>query len=140
MLEHVDLVLLDVKAVDENVHKTLTGRNNKGVFQFLDLCETLSKDVVIRHVMVPTINDDAQSVAGLSEKLQAYTCIERIDVLPYHTQGTFKWENLNEIAPLKGVPAMNKTLAKDYEKTLNECLKSFSKTPVAPRYGSQKHK
>ena len=89
-----DLLMLDIKSVSNEKCKELTGQGNENAFAFLDYCEWYKKSVWIRHVLVPgetIIPDDLHSLA---QKLKQYDCIDRVELLPFHKMGEFKWKEL----------------------------------------------
>jgi len=89
-----DLLMLDIKAADSEKCKALTGQGNENAFAFLDFCDWYKKAVWIRHVLVPgeTLVDD--DLKALAERLKAYDCIERVELLPFHKMGEYKWKEL----------------------------------------------
>jgi pyruvate formate lyase activating enzyme len=100
-LRQTDYVLLDIKHMVDEKHKILTGRHNDLVFKFADYIKTLTLDIWIRHVVVPTYTTDIEDV----EKLSLYIAslgknVKRIDILPYHTMGIYKWDELGFDYPL----------------------------------------
>ena len=99
-----DLILLDIKALDPDLCRTVTGQDGSGAKALLDYCQSIGKPVGIRHVMVPgyTLNDAA--LQALADFLTSYTCIERVDPLPFHQMGSHKWESLQIPYPLKDCP------------------------------------
>ena len=104
LMEVTDLFMLDIKEIDEEEHRKLTGQTNKNI---LDMARCLSehgKKMWIRHVLVPGITDDEASLVRLHDFLCSLSNIERIDVLPYHTLGTFKYEKLGIAYPLRDTP------------------------------------
>lgn len=98
-----DLVLLDIKHIDEERHKSLTGRSNKNVLELARYLSDTGKPVWIRHVLVPGITDDEESLSRLSEFLRTLKNVERVEVLPYHSLGAYKWKALGLNYPLEGV-------------------------------------
>jgi pyruvate formate lyase activating enzyme len=95
VLGHTDLVLLDIKAFDEKIHKDVTGASNKRVLDFLRLCEEMAKIVWVRFVLVPGLTDDPKDIKSLADFLHRFDCVEKIDVLPFHKTGEYKWADLN---------------------------------------------
>lgn len=104
---YIDLILLDVKALEEEKYKEMTNHSIKDFLKFLNDCERNKKRVWIRQVIVPGINDQEQYILDLKTFLKKYTVIERIDLLPYHLLGIEKYQKLNLSYPLKNTPAMN---------------------------------
>ena len=98
-----DLVLLDVKEIDDNKHKSLTGVTNSNTLDMAKYLSEIGKPVWIRHVLVPSLSDNDEDLKELSTFLKTLTNIQRIEVLPYHTMGIFKWEQLGIKYPLEGV-------------------------------------
>jgi pyruvate formate lyase activating enzyme len=90
----IDLVLLDIKAITPELHKRLTSQPNEPVLQFAKRLAALKLPVWVRFVLVPGWTDDMGEV----EKVAAFTAslgnVQRVDVLPFHQMGKFKWEKL----------------------------------------------
>ena len=108
MLKYTDLFLLDIKHIDDEAHKKLTGQSNKNI---LDLARYLSdkkKPVWIRHVLVPGITDKEEDLKKLHEFIESLDNVERVEVLPYHTLGIFKWKELGIPYSLEDVPTPTK--------------------------------
>ena len=103
-----DLVLLDIKHMDPDAHKQLTGHENAPVFAFLSYLNEHQIPVWIRHVVVPEITYDDDELHALGTYLKGFTNIEKIEVLPYHTLGKMKYENLGIEYPLKNIPELTK--------------------------------
>lgn len=95
-VEKADLLLLDIKSLDPRLCAELTGRNNSNALETLDLRENLGKDVWIRHVVVPGYTLDYERLDELAGYLSRYHCIKRVDLLPFHKLGEFKWRELGE--------------------------------------------
>ena len=94
LLKYADLVLLDIKHIDDQAHRQFVGISNKQVLKFAQLLDELKVPTVIRHVLLPTINDDETNLVNLRKYLDQLTNIVGIDILPYHKAGTIKWEKL----------------------------------------------
>lgn len=104
LMEVTDLVLLDIKQIDNEKHKLLAGHPNTNILAFARYLDSIHKPVWIRHVTIPGINDSDQELERLDQFLQERKNIQRVDVLPYHTMGMYKWEALGLEYPLKDVP------------------------------------
>ena len=119
VLKYVDLVMMDIKAIEEDKYTIMTGQNIKESIEFLNLCQKLKKRIWIRQVIVPGINDSEEYIKKLKLFLNNYD-IEKVEFLPYTTIGIPKYEKLNIKYRLDGVPAMDKEkceqLYKLYEK------------------------
>ena len=107
-----DLVLLDIKHIDPQGHKALTGHDNAGILAFAKYLDQKKVPVWIRHVVVPGITDNEEQLTRLGIFLAGLSNVEALDVLPYHIMGVVKYEKLNIPYPLKGVPAATKEQAK----------------------------
>ena len=105
LLAVTDLVMLDIKHIDDEAHKKLTGQSNENVLAFAKFLSEKGKATWIRHVLVPNITDDDNSLIRLREFIDTLTAVEKVEVLPYHTMGTVKYEKLGIEYPLKGVDA-----------------------------------
>lgn len=102
-----DLILFDVKTVDDSIHKDYIGVTRDHNARFLDYLQEIGKPVWLRHVVVPGITDDDARLNALAEYLKPYTVIERVEVLPYHTMGAFKYESMGLPYPLEGVEPLS---------------------------------
>lgn len=103
LMEVTDLVMLDIKEIDPEKHKALTGQTNENILALADWLSDHGKAMWIRHVLVPDLTDDEEGLQALRAKLDQWTNVERVEILPYHTLGLFKWENLGIAYPLEGV-------------------------------------
>lgn len=103
LMEVTDLVLLDMKEMDNKKHKTMTGVTNENILDMARYLSDIGKPMWIRHVLVPDKSDDDEDLKQLSYFLKTLSNIERVEVLPYHTLGVFKWERLGLTYPLEGV-------------------------------------
>lgn len=108
LIDETDLVLLDVKTFDDALHPTLTGQSRTNNQQLLDYLETQHKPTWIRHVVVPTLTDDDSRLHALATHISKYACVERVEILPYHTMGVHKYEALGIPYPLAGVEPLSR--------------------------------
>ena len=104
LMQSTDLVLLDIKHIDSEKHRWLTGHSNENILDCARYLSEIEKPVWIRHVLVPGITDDEEQLKQLRQMLDTLHNIKKVEVLPYHTLGTFKWENLGIPYSLKDVP------------------------------------
>ena len=103
LMKVTDLVMLDIKHMDDEAHRELTGQTNTNI---LDMARCLSdngKAMWIRHVLVPGITDDEGQLKRLRKFIDTLNTVERVEVLPYHTLGVFKWKELGIPYRLEGV-------------------------------------
>lgn len=108
LMTMTDLVMLDIKHIDPVKHKELTQQPNDGILAFVEYLEEKNVDMWIRHVVVPGITDDEESLYRLGYFIGKFHNLKALDVLPYHTMGESKYEQLGIPYKLKGVPAMEK--------------------------------
>ena len=94
LMKYTDLVLLDIKHIDNDAHKRLTGWENENILDCARYLSDIHKPVWIRHVLVPGINDDDESLHKLRSFIDTLSNVERVEVLPYHDLGVYKWEQL----------------------------------------------
>ena len=111
LMEVTDLVMLDIKHIDPEAHKELTGHDNAGVLAFARYLDEKKVDTWIRHVVVPGITDKQDAWLRLGSFLGTLSNVKALDVLPYHVMGVSKYEQLGIDYPLQGVPAATKDLA-----------------------------
>lgn len=106
VLDVTDLVLLDIKTVDDDLHLRLTAHNRTHNHQMLEYLQAQDKPVWIRHVVTPGINDDDEHLLATAHYIARYSVVERVDILPYHTLGAYKYESMGIAYPLAGTPAL----------------------------------
>ncbi len=114
-----DTILLDIKHIDDEEHRKLTRFSNENILDCARYLSEIAKPVWIRHVLVPGITDVDAYLHRLHDFLSTLKNIERIDVLPYHTLGTFKYEKLGIEYPLADVPTPTKERVDNARKILN---------------------
>lgn len=119
LLNYTDLVLLDIKHIDDEEHKKLTGQSNKNVLNFAQKLSEMGKDAWIRHVLVPKITDSDEYLKKLATFIKNLKTVKKVEVLPYHTMGEVKYEKLKMEYPLKGVPTPTKERVINANKILN---------------------
>ena len=103
LLKYVDLVLLDIKHIDDGEHRKLTSHGNKNVLDFAKYLSDIGKDMWIRHVLVDKITDNDGYLKKLKAFIDGLKTVKKIEVLPYHNMGEVKYEKLGIYYPLKGV-------------------------------------
>lgn len=103
LLENTSLVILDLKEIDEEKHRALTGHGNANILAMARYVADKGVDLWIRHVLVPDLTDDAEGLRKLDVFIRTLPTVRRVEVLPYHTLGLFKWQNLGIRYPLEGV-------------------------------------
>ena len=93
-LKQIDLVLLDIKAWDPAHHRRLTGKDNGPTLDFARRLASRKLPTWLRYVLVPGLTDDAQEVSEIAKFSASLGNVERVDVLPFHQMGRFKWRQL----------------------------------------------
>ena len=112
LMEVTDLVMLDLKHIDPDGHKALTGHDNAGILAFAKYLEAKNVPVWIRHVVVPGITDDPKQLARLGAFIGTLSNVKALDVLPYHIMGVSKYKQLDIPYPLEGVEPATQEQAK----------------------------
>lgn len=118
LMEVTDLVLLDLKEMDVRKHYSLTGHSSEPVLAMAQELSRLGKDMWVRHVLVPGLTDDEEGLKEMDAFLRSLNTVRRVEVLPYHTLGLFKWQKLGIPYSLEGV----KTPTKEQVKLAEELL------------------
>lgn len=103
LMKVTDLVMLDIKHIDEEQHKILTGKTGKNILEMARQMSEMGQPMWIRHVLVPERNDTDEYLHRLADFIKTLKTVERVEVLPYHTLGVFKWENLGIPYKLEGI-------------------------------------
>ena len=106
LMKYTDLVMLDIKHIDNESHKKLTGKDNTNILNFAEYLERKGKPFWVRHIIVEGYTDKKEELVRLGKYLAKFTCIKALDVIPYHTMGVSKYESLGIDYPLKGIEAM----------------------------------
>ena len=118
LMEVTDLVMLDIKHIDPEGHKDLTGHDNAGILAFAKYLDEKDIPVWIRHVVVPGITDDPKLLVRLGQFLGTLSNVKALDVLPYHIMGVSKYKELDLPYPLEGVEPATKKQALDAKKII----------------------
>ncbi len=108
VLRYTDLVMLDIKHIDSDKHKWLTGVGNENILAFAEHLKNKKIPVWIRHVVIPNINDSQDELFRLGEFIARIDTLKALDVLPYHDMAKIKYENLGIKYPLPDIPPMSK--------------------------------
>lgn len=103
LMKYTDLILLDIKHIDPDEHKNLTSQPNENILQMARYLSDIEKPVWIRHVLVPSITDNDEYLYMLKDFIDTLDNVERVEVLPYHTLGEYKWQELGIDYKLKGI-------------------------------------
>ena len=123
-LEQIDLVLLDIKTWDTERHRHLTGMDNGPTLDFARRLASRKRPIWVRFVLVPGLTDDDENVSQIANFAGSLGSVERVDVLPFHQMGRFKWNELklnytlNDVEP-PSREAVERACAKFREAGLN---------------------
>ena len=123
LLEHTSLVLLDIKHIDDEEHKILTGHSNKNILEFARYLSEKNIPTWIRHVVVPDLTYNEVYLTKLGIFLAELKNIKALDVLPYHDMAIPKYENLGLNYPLKGIKPLTKEEALDARNIIIKSMK-----------------
>ncbi len=107
-----DLLLVDIKHINNEKHISLTGKPNTNILEMIKYLDSIDKPIWIRHVLVPTIDDDEESLYELKHFIDSLHNVKRVEVLPYHTLGVHKYEALGIKYRLEGIEPPDKDTIK----------------------------
>lgn len=103
VLEYVDLVLLDIKSINPITYKNLTQVDLDPTLTFAKYLAEKNISTWIRHVLVPQWTDNEEDLKALAQFLVPFSNVEKVEILPYHSLGEFKWKQLNLDYELKDI-------------------------------------
>ena len=125
ILSHTDLVIYDVKAVNPELYQKITGQDMQVTSDFLKLAQSLKVKLWIRQVIVPGLNDTIENIDETARLIASLDYVEKVELLPYHTLGTTKYQKLDIKYPLEGVEAMNVDRLKELSDILFEKIEYY---------------
>ena len=123
VLDYTDLVLLDIKTMNPTLYPRLTGVQQDNNLRFLDILQEKGIKTWVRHVVVPGLTDDEEWLHKLGRHLQQYNVVEKLEILPYHTMGVYKYQELGIPYPLEGTPDMAPERAKAIKAMMAQYVK-----------------
>ena len=100
LMASTSLVILDLKEIDPERHRRLTGKDNANILAMARHVSDLGVPLWIRHVLVPGLTDDEDGLRRTADFIRSLNTVQRVEVLPYHTLGLFKWQKLGIPYPL----------------------------------------
>ena len=100
LMKSTSLVILDLKEIDPERHRQLTGKDNANILAMARRISDLGVPLWIRHVLVPGLTDDEEGLRRTADFIRSLKTVQRVEVLPYHTLGLFKWQKLGIPYPL----------------------------------------
>lgn len=104
LMKSTDLLLVDIKQINRDKHIALTGKPNDNIIEMYRYLDSIHKPIWIRQVLVPGWTDDPRDLKRERKFIDSLTNVQKVEVLPYHTMGKYKWEKLGIPYPLKDVP------------------------------------
>lgn len=126
VLEYVDLVLLDIKSFDPQTYKKVTGVDVEPTLILAQYLSEIKKPTWIRFVLVPGLTDDPENIMGLAKFISTLENVERVEVLPFHKMGEYKWDKLGYEYTLKDTPeATPEQVEKALQIFRNQGIKAF---------------
>lgn len=123
ILKYTDLVLLDIKHIDEEKHMALTGQPISGINPFLDALKKSNTKIWIRHVVVEGYTDEKEHIKSFGKLIKDIPNVEMVELLPYHTHGVNKYESLGIEYRLKGLSPLSSDKLKELKSILKEILR-----------------
>ena len=120
LLDVTDYVLLDIKYTSNDLYLKHVGCNLEKVVEFLTYLNKLNKPTVIRQVIIPSLNDSIEDVLKLKEIISNYSCVKKIELLPFKKICQSKYDNLNIEFPFKDLETPSKELMEQLNNLINE--------------------
>ena len=127
LMQYTDLVLLDIKHIDNERHKALTSRGNDAVLDFARYLAEREVPVWIRHVVVKGHTNDPEHLRALGRFIGGLSNVKALDVLPYHAMGETKYREMGIKYPLSGMPALEKSDAEIAKKHILDGVREARK-------------
>lgn len=119
-IERADMLLLDIKELNENDCIALTEYSNQNALKTLDFCESIKKCVWIRFVCVPNLTLKDEKLHKLGALAQQYSCVEKVDLIPFHKLGAYKYKALNLAYKLESTPTPSESQMQKAKDILRE--------------------
>lgn len=119
LMKYTDLVMLDIKEINLRRHTEITSHGNENILDMARYLAEINKPVWIRYVLVPGLSDFDEDIEKLAEFLKPLKNVERVEVLPYHTLGKFKWEQLGMNYPLGGTKPPSEERVRNAQQKFN---------------------
>lgn len=119
LLEYTDLILLDLKQINPERHKSLTMMPNDHIIDFANYLKEKNQPIWVRHVLVPSRTDFDEDLEKLGLFIESLgDIVKKVEILPYHTMGVYKYKELGIKYPLEGVPSPTADRVKNAERLL----------------------
>lgn len=111
-IEYTDLVLLDIKSFDAHKYKKVTGASVTPTLEFAKYLSKINKPMWVRYVLVPGLTDDLNEIEELANFLSSLRNVERVEILPFHKMGEYKWDELGKQYKLRNTKPPTKKMIK----------------------------
>ena len=118
LMKYTDLVMADIKEMNPERHKRLTGFDNENILDMIRYLDSIGQPMWIRHVLVPEYSDFDEDLDALGDFVRSLKSVEKAEILPYHTLGKFKWENLKIPYALENISPPTKERIENAEKRI----------------------
>lgn len=119
LMKYTDLILFDIKHIDNEQHKLLTSLGNENILEMADYLSEINQPVWIRHVLVPERSDYDEYLIRLNDYVKTLNNVDKLEILPYHTMGKYKWDDLGLAYPLEGIHPPTDERVKNAKKLLH---------------------
>ncbi|MGX7031646.1 pyruvate formate-lyase-activating protein [Vagococcus zengguangii] len=119
LLEYTDLILFDIKHIDREGHRELTQHINDNILDMAQYLSEIGQPVWIRHVLVPERTDYDEYLIRLGDFIKTLNNVKKVEVLPYHRMGIFKWKELGIDYPLEGIDPPTQERVKNAQELLH---------------------
>lgn len=128
LIDHTDLVLLDLKQMNKVKHERLTSQPNDRILAFAQWLSGRNQPMWIRHVLIPGITDHTDDLRALGTFIGGLKRVEKLELLPYHRMGVYKWQQLGRDYPLEGVPTPSDREVERARQVIEEAKQLYAKT------------
>ena len=118
LLRHTDRVLLDIKYTDSELYKKHVGCEIEKAIEFLDYLNKEKIPVTLRQVIIPTLNDNEDSVKKLKDIADKHECVDKIELLPFRKLCQIKYDNMGIEFPFRDIPEPSKETMERLEEVL----------------------
>ena len=122
LLKVTDMLMLDVKLMDSEGHEKLTGKRNEHILEVGRFVANTGTPMWVRRVLVPGVTDNDEDLEKTAEYIRSLKVVEKVEVLPYHSMGEYKWEQLGYDYPLKGKKSPTEAEVHHAEDILNKAM------------------
>ena len=125
LMKLTNLVMLDIKHIDSQKHKELTGHFNENILAFAEFIDSMGVEICVRHVVVQGITDTADDLKSLGRFIGKLKHLRYLDVLPYHTMGVNKYRDLGLEYPLEGIQPTSQVKAAECKNHILEGIREI---------------